>query len=163
MRYLALATDFDNTLASQGRVSGAARTALGRLRASGRRAILVSGRRLEDLLRACECSDLFDYMVAENGAPEPISATANRALVPPMSAASARLPCSAFTVSIDVPSYDCLRPQRFEPRRERRYETCAQIRHELPGRRVSGSTLGSGLRGRYRIFARRTGAGRRNG
>jgi hydroxymethylpyrimidine pyrophosphatase-like HAD family hydrolase len=68
MRYLALATDYDNTLASQGRVSGAARRALDRLRASGRRAILVSGRRLEDLLQVCECSDLFDYVVAENGA-----------------------------------------------------------------------------------------------
>lgn len=68
MRYLALATDFDNTLASDGRVSPAARAALGRLRASGRRAILVTGRRLEDLLALCECSDLFDYVVAENGA-----------------------------------------------------------------------------------------------
>ncbi len=68
MRYLALATDFDNTLASEGRVSAAARAALGRLRASGRRAILVTGRRLEDLLRLCECSELFDYAVAENGA-----------------------------------------------------------------------------------------------
>lgn len=68
MRYLALATDFDNTLASEGRVSGAARAALGRLRASGRRAILVTGRLLDDLLRRCDCIDLFDYIVAENGA-----------------------------------------------------------------------------------------------
>ena len=68
MRYLALATDFDNTLASDGRVSSATRAALGRLRASGRRAILVTGRRLDDLLRVCECSDFFDYVVAENGA-----------------------------------------------------------------------------------------------
>ncbi len=67
MRYLALATDYDNTLASEGRVSGAARAALGRLRASGRRAILVTGRRLEELLPLCECSELFDYVVAENG------------------------------------------------------------------------------------------------
>jgi len=68
MRYLALASDFDNTLASEGRISSAARAALGRLRASGRRAILVTGRRLDDLLPACDCSDLFDYIVAENGA-----------------------------------------------------------------------------------------------
>ena len=68
MRYLALATDYDNTLAANGRVAGATRAALGRLRASGRRAILVTGRRLDDLLRVCECSDLFDYVVAENGA-----------------------------------------------------------------------------------------------
>lgn len=68
MRYLALATDYDNTLASDGRVAGTTRAALERLRASGRRAILVTGRRLDDLLRVCECSDLFDYVVAENGA-----------------------------------------------------------------------------------------------
>ena len=67
MRYLVLATDYDNTLASEGRISGAARAALERLRASGRRAILVTGRRLEDLLRVCACGDLFDYIVAENG------------------------------------------------------------------------------------------------
>lgn len=68
MRYLALATDFDNTLASEGRVGGAVRDALGRLRASGRRAILVTGRRLEDLMATLECSELFDCVVAENGA-----------------------------------------------------------------------------------------------
>ena len=68
MRYLALATDYDNTLASHDRVSADARAALGRLRASGRRAILVTGRRLEDLLSVCDCSELFDYIVAENGA-----------------------------------------------------------------------------------------------
>ena len=68
MRYLALASDYDNTLAADGRVSDATRAALGRLRASGRRAILVTGRRLDDLLRVCDCAELFDYVVAENGA-----------------------------------------------------------------------------------------------
>src|SRR5688572_757327 len=68
MRYLALAMDYDNTLAADGRVAGATRAALERLRATGRRAILVTGRRLDDLLRVCDCSSLFDYIVAENGA-----------------------------------------------------------------------------------------------
>ena len=68
MRYLALASDYDNTLAANGRVADATRAALGRLRASGRRAILVTGRRLDDLLRVCDCIDFFDYVVAENGA-----------------------------------------------------------------------------------------------
>jgi HAD superfamily hydrolase (TIGR01484 family) len=68
MRYLALASDYDNTLAANGQVAGPTRAALERLRASGRRAILVTGRRLEDLLRVCDCSHLFDYIVAENGA-----------------------------------------------------------------------------------------------
>jgi HAD superfamily hydrolase (TIGR01484 family) len=67
VRYLAVATDYDNTLASEGRISAASRAALQRLRASGRSAILVTGRRLEDVLRVCECGDLFDCIVAENG------------------------------------------------------------------------------------------------
>jgi HAD superfamily hydrolase (TIGR01484 family) len=67
MRYLALVTDYDNTLASHGRVAEGTRAALERLRASGRRVILVTGRRLDDLLRICSCDDLFDYVVAENG------------------------------------------------------------------------------------------------
>src|SRR5690606_29189223 len=53
---------------SEGHVGEAARAALGRLRASGRRAILVTGRRLEELMRVCNCADDFDYIVAENGA-----------------------------------------------------------------------------------------------
>jgi hydroxymethylpyrimidine pyrophosphatase-like HAD family hydrolase len=68
MRYLALASDYDNTLAVDGRVTDATRAALARLRASGRRAILVTGRRLSDLLRVCDCTECFDYVVAENGA-----------------------------------------------------------------------------------------------
>lgn len=68
MRYLVLASDYDNTLAANGQVAGPTRAALERLRASGRRAILVTGRRLEDLLRVCDCSHLFGYIVAENGA-----------------------------------------------------------------------------------------------
>ncbi|MCO6411112.1 MAG: HAD-IIB family hydrolase [Thiogranum sp.] len=68
MRYLVLATDYDGTLASEGRVSEATIAALERLRVSGRRAILVTGRRLEDLLGVFPEVELFDYVVAENGA-----------------------------------------------------------------------------------------------
>ncbi len=68
MRYLALATDYDGTLASDGRVATATWDALGRLRASGRKAILVTGRDMEDLKRICPSLDRFDRVVAENGA-----------------------------------------------------------------------------------------------
>jgi len=44
MRYLALACDYDGTLACDGRVSDVALTALQRFRASGRKVILVTGR-----------------------------------------------------------------------------------------------------------------------
>jgi len=68
MRYLALATDYDGTLALNDRVSEPAVRALERLRVSGRRVILVTGRRLDDLLTVCSCVQLFDLIVAENGA-----------------------------------------------------------------------------------------------
>ncbi|MEO8250655.1 MAG: HAD family hydrolase [Burkholderiales bacterium] len=67
MRYLALATDYDGTLATDDTVSEHAVHALERLRVSGRRAILVTGRRLDELLTVCSCVRLFDLVVAENG------------------------------------------------------------------------------------------------
>jgi len=51
MRYLALAVDYDGTAASHDELADSARLAIERLRASGRRIILVTGRRVEDLLR----------------------------------------------------------------------------------------------------------------
>jgi HAD superfamily hydrolase (TIGR01484 family) len=68
MRYLALVTDYDGTIATDGQMSVDVMSAIERLRASGRRIILVTGRRLEDLLAVCSRIDLFDYVVAENGA-----------------------------------------------------------------------------------------------
>jgi hydroxymethylpyrimidine pyrophosphatase-like HAD family hydrolase len=68
MRYLALATDYDGTLATDGRTPPDAISALGRLKASGRQAILVSGRRLDELFEVFPQIDLFDSVVAENGA-----------------------------------------------------------------------------------------------
>ena len=68
MRYLALATDFDGTLAHDGRVDEPTLKALERLRESGRKLILVTGRVLPELLETFPRTDLFDYVVAENGA-----------------------------------------------------------------------------------------------
>lgn len=67
MRYLVLATDYDGTLARHGQLDDAVINALERLRASGRRLIMVTGRQLEDLQRVCLRLDLFDIVVAENG------------------------------------------------------------------------------------------------
>ena len=67
MRYLALAVDYDGTVAVEGRIPPRAASALERVRASGRRVILVTGRRLEPLLADCADVQLFDYVVAENG------------------------------------------------------------------------------------------------
>lgn len=68
MRYLVLASDYDGTIATSGKADVAALLAIERLRMSGRRAILVTGRRVDDLLAVCPNLQLFDYVVAENGA-----------------------------------------------------------------------------------------------
>lgn len=68
MRYLALATDYDGVVARHGRAAGTAISAIERLRTSGRRAILMTGRRLDDLRQSCPDLSVFDYVVAENGA-----------------------------------------------------------------------------------------------
>jgi HAD superfamily hydrolase (TIGR01484 family) len=68
MRYLALATDYDGTLASSGKVMPTTIQAIERLKASGRRALLVSGRSLADLMDVFPEFAVFDYIVAENGA-----------------------------------------------------------------------------------------------
>ncbi len=68
MRFLVLAFDYDGTLAKDGRVGEATIDALERARASGRKLLLVSGRELDDLRRVFDHEDLFDCIVAENGA-----------------------------------------------------------------------------------------------
>jgi HAD superfamily hydrolase (TIGR01484 family) len=68
MRYLALVTDYDGVIARDGVPSPAAIGAIERMRRSGRRAILVTGRRLDDLRQSCPNLSLFDCIVAENGA-----------------------------------------------------------------------------------------------
>lgn len=68
MRYLALVMDYDGTLATDGRVDPRTFQAIARLRDSGRRAILATGRRLDDLLSVCPDLGSFDLVVLENGA-----------------------------------------------------------------------------------------------
>jgi HAD superfamily hydrolase (TIGR01484 family) len=68
MRYLALATDFDGTLAHDGRVDAPTLAGLQRLLASGRRLLMVTGRELDDLVATFGHLDLFERVVAENGA-----------------------------------------------------------------------------------------------
>jgi hypothetical protein len=67
MHFHALAADYDGTLARNGTVDAAAVEALTRLRASGRRLILVTGREMSDLRHAFPQIALFDRVIAENG------------------------------------------------------------------------------------------------
>lgn len=68
MRFRALATDYDGTLATSGKMPPATRAALQRWRASGRTVVLVTGRELSDFARACPELELFDRVLVENGA-----------------------------------------------------------------------------------------------
>lgn len=68
MYFLALATDYDGTLAAQGIVSPSTLAALEGLKAAGRKLILVTGRELPDLKRVFPELLVFDRVVAENGA-----------------------------------------------------------------------------------------------
>jgi HAD superfamily hydrolase (TIGR01484 family) len=68
MRYLALAADYDGTLATSGRLSAEVEGALERLRSSGRRTVLLTGRTFDELAPDCPTMERFDSVVLENGA-----------------------------------------------------------------------------------------------
>lgn len=68
MKYVAFASDYDGTLARDGVAGTAAIEALERLRHSGRKLILVTGRELLDLQQVFPRLDLFERAVVENGA-----------------------------------------------------------------------------------------------
>ena len=68
MKYRALATDYDGTVAYDGKVDEPTLAALKQVRAAGGRLILVTGREMTDLFNTFEHVDIFDRVVAENGA-----------------------------------------------------------------------------------------------
>jgi hydroxymethylpyrimidine pyrophosphatase-like HAD family hydrolase len=68
MRHLALCCDYDGTIAHHGRVDEPTLAALKRLRESGRKLVLVTGRELDDLQTVFPHLELFARIVAENGA-----------------------------------------------------------------------------------------------
>jgi HAD superfamily hydrolase (TIGR01484 family) len=68
MRYLLLATDYDGTLAAQGKVDSRTIEAVDRLLKSGRKFIVVTGRELSDLKTVFPEIDRCALVVAENGA-----------------------------------------------------------------------------------------------
>jgi HAD superfamily hydrolase (TIGR01484 family) len=88
VRYSALATDYDGTLAHDGRVDAATIAALDRVRASGRRLFLVTGRELPDLRTTFPHLLRFDRVIAENGAVvlDPASGTERVLTEPPLPA-----------------------------------------------------------------------------
>jgi hydroxymethylpyrimidine pyrophosphatase-like HAD family hydrolase len=68
LRYFTLVCDYDGTLAHDGQVSDQVIRSLERLLSSGRKLIMVTGRKLDDLKQCFHHIDLFERVVAENGA-----------------------------------------------------------------------------------------------
>lgn len=68
MKYQVLATDYDGTIAFEGRVDPSTVDALCRAREAGARLILVTGRELVELFNTFDRVDVFHRVVAENGA-----------------------------------------------------------------------------------------------
>ena len=68
MHFLALAVDYDGTIAENGNVPAHVCTALASLKASGRKLLLITGRELQALKHHFTQLDLFDLVVVENGA-----------------------------------------------------------------------------------------------
>lgn len=68
MRYVAIATDYDNTLAVNGQVQRETVVALESLVQSGRKIVLVTGRLLPDIVSIFPEIGLCDRVVADNGA-----------------------------------------------------------------------------------------------
>lgn len=85
MRLHVFATDYDGTLAEGGVAVPEALEALRRLRRSGRRPILVTGRTMDELRTVFDELELFDAIVAENGAVtyDPVHRTMRQLAEPP--------------------------------------------------------------------------------
>jgi phosphoglycolate phosphatase (TIGR01487 family) len=67
MRYFCLVCDYDGTIAGDSLVDASTVEALKRVRASGRKLVLATGRELGDLLTVFPELTIFDRVVAENG------------------------------------------------------------------------------------------------
>jgi hydroxymethylpyrimidine pyrophosphatase-like HAD family hydrolase len=102
MRYLGLALDFDGTLATDGHVPDATIDALVRIRASGRRLVMATGRELPDLRATFARLDVFDAVVAENGGLlySPSAATQTPLASPPLPAFLDALGARGVPVSV---------------------------------------------------------------
>lgn len=102
MRFRALATDYDGTIAHDGVVDGPTLAALVRLRESGRRLLLVTGRELPELKLVFPRLDLFDRVVAENGAMlyDPATGVVRVIAPPPPAAFVERLQCEGVPLSV---------------------------------------------------------------
>src|SRR3954463_5010344 len=68
MNFVALAADYDGTIAKDGRVDAETVEAFDLLKSRGKKLILVTGRELPELKSCFPELDMFDIVIAENGA-----------------------------------------------------------------------------------------------
>jgi hydroxymethylpyrimidine pyrophosphatase-like HAD family hydrolase len=101
MRYKAIASDYDGTLAHDGKVDESTITALLRANEAGVVTILVTGRELADLFNTFPQTALFTRIVAENGAVlyDPSTKAVRPLSVPPPPALLERLAQASVPVS----------------------------------------------------------------
>ena len=102
MRFRVLATDYDGTLATHGSVDAPTIAALERLRHSGRKILLVTGREIPDLKKVFPEYAIFDRIVAENGALlyRPVSADETLLCEPPSAVLAERLTSLRIPISV---------------------------------------------------------------
>ena len=104
MKYQALATDYDGTIAHDGLVDEPTIQGLRRARDAGLRLVMVTGRELTDLFHTFAHASLFDRVVAENGAVlyEPASRAIETLASAPPPALIARLSREAVPISVGL-------------------------------------------------------------
>lgn len=112
MKYRALASDYDGTLAHDGIVDAETMDALRQAREAGVHLVLVTGRELSDLFNTFPGVDIFERVVAENGAV--IYAPGDRAVEvlapPPPPALVERLQLAAIPLSVGHTIVATVRP-----------------------------------------------------
>jgi hydroxymethylpyrimidine pyrophosphatase-like HAD family hydrolase len=101
-RFRVLATDYDGTLAYDGKVDEATIHALREAKAQGLQLVMVTGRELADLFNTFDHPELFERIVAENGAVlyDPASKNVEVIASPPPRALVERLQRQAIPLSV---------------------------------------------------------------
>jgi hydroxymethylpyrimidine pyrophosphatase-like HAD family hydrolase len=100
--YVAIATDYDGTLAHDGKVDDTTVAALVRAQQAGLLTLLVTGRELADLFNTFSRADLFNCIVAENGAVlyDPATQALRALSTPPPAALVDRLAQQSIPLSV---------------------------------------------------------------